>query len=197
MYVNDIKIDKDNTQFTLNVGSDKYNLNTNILGEQQIENLLGSIAIALHLGIDIKEIQKKIQYLENEPHRMQIRYDQNIKIIDDSYNSNIKGFKGAVDILNLQTNYRIIITPGVIELGESWERENRKLGEYIANKLDYVILVGKSVTRPLYLGLINKGFDESNILIVDTFKEGYEFAKSLNKDITLLIENDLPDYYLK
>ena len=197
MYVNDIKIDKDNTQFTLNVGSDKYNLNTNILGEQQIENLLGSIVIALHLGIDIKEIQKKIQYLENEPHRMQIRYDQNIKIIDDSYNSNIKGFKGAVDILNLQTNYRIIITPGVIELGESWERENRKLGEYIANKLDYVILVGKSVTRPLYLGLINKGFDESNILIVDTFKEGYEFAKSLNKDITLLIENDLPDYYLK
>ena len=197
MYVNDIKIDKDNTQFTLNVGSDKYNLNTNILGEQQIENLLGSIAIALHLGIDIKEIQKKIQYLENEPHRMQIRYDQNIKIIDDSYNSNIKGFKGAVDILNLQTNYRIIITPGVIELGESWERENRKLGEYIANKLDYAILVGKSVTRPLYLGLINKGFDESNILIVDTFKEGYEFAKSLNKDITLLIENDLPDYYLK
>ena len=82
-------------------------------------------------------------------------------------------------------------------MGESWERENRKLGEYIANKLDYVILVGKSVTRPLYLGLINRGFDESNILIVDTFKEGYEFAKSLNKDITLLIENDLPDYYLK
>ena len=88
-----IKIDKDNTQFTLNVGSDKYNLKTNILGEQQIENLLGSIVIALHLGIDIKEIQKKIQYLENEPHRMQIRYDQNIKIIDDSYNSNIKGWE--------------------------------------------------------------------------------------------------------
>lgn len=197
IYIDDIKTINNQTIFTLNTPNSKLNMATNILGKHQTENLLGSIVIAQYLGISIDKIANKIKYLINESHRMEIKQIGNIKIIDDSYNSNIKGFKCALDVLSVQEGYRVLITPGVIELGNEWERANRELGRYANGKVDFIVLVGKSVTRPLYLGLVTNGFNEENILVVDSFKEGKEYIESIKKEIVLLIENDLPDYYLK
>ena len=183
--------------FKLKYDREELELNTNVLGRHQLENLIGSILIAFYLGVDLKKIKRKVRYLNNESHRMEIKYLDNLKIIDDSYNSNVNGFKNALDVLEVQSRYKVLITPGVIELGQDWEKKNRELGSYASSKTDFVVLVGKSVTRPFYLGLVNKGFNESNILVVDTFQEGMEYIRGLDQEVVLLIENDLPDFYLK
>lgn len=197
VYVDKINYKNNRSSFDLFYKSKKYHLDTNILGKHQIENLLGAIAIALLLDVKIELIAKKIKYLFNESHRMEIKHLNNMVVIDDSYNSNVYGFKCALDVIKNQEKYRILITPGVIELGKKWEQENRKLGEYAASKVDYVVLVGRNVTRPFYLGLLENGFLEEQIIIVDSFKEGMECINIIDKEKVLLIENDLPDFYLK
>lgn len=195
--VKKITFKNNQSQFILTYKNKEYLFETNILGKHQIENLIGSITIALLLNIDIDLIRKKVLYLFNESHRMEIKYLKNLTIIDDSYNSNIYGFRCALDVLKSQDKYRILITPGVIELGKEWEKENRKLGEYTIDKVDLVVLVGRNVTRPFYQGLLNKGFMEEKIIIVDSFSEGMEYINNINEEKVLLIENDLPDFYLK
>lgn len=197
LIASNIKLQEDQMTFKLKYDREELELNTNVLGRHQLENLIGSILIAFYLGVDLKKIKRKVRYLNNERHRMEIKYLDNLKIIDDSYNSNVNGFKNALDVLEVQSRYKVLITPGVIELGQDWEKKNRELGSYASSKTDFVVLVGKSVTRPFYLGLVNKGFNESNILVVDTFQEGMEYIRGLDKEVVLLIENDLPDFYLK
>lgn len=197
IYIEKLKLNNDKSEFTLNYLNNQYNIITNILGKHQIENLVGCISMSLCLGVEINQIQRKIKHLYNESHRMEIKYLDNIKIIDDSYNSNINGFKSALDVLKLQEGYKVLITPGVIELGTEWDEKNRELGKYAIDSTDFVVLVGKNVTRPFYLGLTMNGYSEDNILIVDTFKEGMEYIKQLKSNVVLLIENDLPDFYLK
>ncbi len=197
IYIENLKLENDRSKFILNYLNNKYDFSTNILGKHQIENLMGCIGLSLYLGIDIKHIQRKVQHLYNEKNRMEIKSIDNIKVIDDSYNSNINGFKAALDVLGLQVGYKVLITPGVIELGAEWEEKNRELGKYAIGLVDYVVLVGENVTRPFYLGLTMNGFSEDNILIVDSFKEGMDYLKQNKKNIVLLIENDLPDFYLK
>ena len=80
----------------------------------------------------------------------------NINIIDDAYNSNPVGSKMAVDVLGLMDGKKIIVTPGMIELGDKQYELNKKFGEYIADVCDEVILVGEKQTKPILDGLKNK-----------------------------------------
>ena len=85
----------------------------------------------------------------------------------------------------------------MVELGEKQEFENRELGKHIAEKdLDRVILVGKRQTEPIQMGLLEAGFPEDRLILVDSFFEAQAFLNTylLPGDV-VLYENDLPDQY--
>ena len=118
----------------------------------------------------------------------------NMQVIDDAYNSNETGFKKALDSLRYFNSYKILITPGVIELGKENQEVNYRLGLYIVDKVDEVILIGENSLS------IKKALNEIkyiNYKYFNTYKEGYSYLKTINKDFIVLIENDLLDYYLK
>ena len=94
---------------------------------------------------------------------------------------------------------KIVVTPGMIELGDKEEYYNREFGKQIAtiSKADYVILVGKKKTKPIYEGLLKNGFNEENVIITNDVVKAYTIINNLKgkNDMYALFENDLPDTY--
>jgi UDP-N-acetylmuramoyl-tripeptide--D-alanyl-D-alanine ligase len=139
-----------------------------------------------------------IKKLEPVQHRLEVRVHSNgVTVIDDAFNSNPVGSKMALEVLKaIDGQRKIIITPGMIELGEKQEYYNTLLGEQIADSCDYAILVGKNITLPIMAGLKNKNYPDEKIYVAQNFKDAVNHLNGFTKagDV-LLYENDLPDTY--
>lgn len=172
------------------------NIKTKLLGYHNIYNLLSAIAVAHIMGIDIESIKNSCFQIEPVLHRLSISIDGNIRIIDDAFNSNIVGFKNAVDVLKLADTSKIIITPGIVDGGTYLKELNIEAAKKLT-ELDFVLLVDNQSSK-----YIQEYFDDcafTNYQVVKSFKQAYNIVQkeSKSKCITLLIENDLPDNYLR
>ena len=98
----------------------------------------------------------------------------------------LKGFEGR----------RIIITPGMVELGAGEEQFNHDFGTMMADCVDVAILVGKKHTAPIAKGLREAGFPENNLHVVSTLDDASALLRQMGRpgDVALF-ENDLPDHY--
>ncbi|MGB3366941.1 MAG: Mur ligase family protein [Acidaminobacteraceae bacterium] len=207
----DIKNTSKGTSFTLHINGDtksnektsnspdkSYDLKTKLLGKHNIDNLLSCISIALELGINPDHLNMLLYDIEPLKHRLSLRESSlGYTIIDDAFNSNPVGSKSALEVLkNMDGGKKIILTPGMIELGDKEYELNRKLGHYIADACDYVILVGKKQTQPIQDGLADKNYPSNQIYIAQSLHDGFDKINSIIvKGDVLLIENDLPDTF--
>lgn len=168
---------------------------TSLTGKHQILNLLAALSYAHYMQYDLTKLSKAIRLFKVEKNRLELKRIGNRIILDDSFNSNVKGFTEALRELGGFSCRRILITPGIVELGR-YEREiYEELAVHIAANTDVVILVGHQECRPLYEKLCPYHME---IYIVRNFKEGYALYSSIVQGLTLsalLIENDLPDLY--
>lgn len=102
----------------------------------------------------------------------------------------------ALEVLSSMPGKKIIITPGMIELGSIQDKENEIFGEEIAKVCDEVILIGKKQTLSIRKGLQNKKFDDRHIYNLDSINDAFSMLlKLIDKETYVLIENDLPDSY--
>lgn len=168
-----------------------------LVGLHNVINVVGAISVANMLGIALKDLRIPVRRLEPVEHRMQLRENGNVTIIDDAYNSNPVGSKAAVETLAMFDGMRILITPGMVELGEKEEEYNYQFGTYAAECCDVILLVGKQHTEPIRRGAESKGFPGEQCLIYDTLEEAlfYAYAIKGQKHKYILLENDLPDNY--
>ena len=194
-----IKVTKDGTEFDVIFKGDKekYHFKTRLLGYNNIYNILASLALAKEYSLTIEQMQKAVLNVKSVEHRLEIRKAGNITYIDDSYNSNPVGSKMALDVLSQMDGLRIIMTPGMVELGDKSYELNNEFGKYMKDKCDIVVLVGKKITKPIKEGLDEVKFKKDNIYVVDSTNEAFSLVKKLtsNKQAFVLIENDLPDIY--
>ena len=95
-----------------------------------------------------------------------------------------------------ETGARLLITPGMIELGDLQEAENRKLGLLAAQHATDIILVGKTQTQPIVDAIQSTSFDRSRLRVVETLQESVDwYQHNLKAGDTVLFLNDLPDTY--
>ena len=121
-----------------------------------------------------------------------------VTIIDDAFNSNPDGSRMALDVLSMMTKgKRIVVTPGMIELGEKQVFHNANFGEHITKTCDIAIIVGQYNREAILEGIKrNPQFSEENTIIVDSFNEAQQkLATILKSGDTVLYENDLPDTF--
>ena len=171
---------------------------TKLLGNHNIYNILSGVAIASELGMDIETISYAVKDLDPVEHRLQLKNMPNgITIIDDAYNSNPVGSKKALEVLaNMDGKKKILVTPGMIELGEKEYELNKAFGTYAAEECDYIILVGNKQTRPIQDGLKESNFSESNYFVASNLKEAMEHLNTVTSEgSVVLFENDLTDDY--
>ena len=130
-------------------------------------------------------------------HRLQlIRNPGGMSVIDDAFNSNIRGAKQAFQVLRVFPEQRIVVTPGMVELGEKEYEMNREFGEAMADCCDVAILVGKKRSQAIGEGLRTGGFAQERIHVVSSLDEATELLKQIVRPgDTVLFENDLPDNY--
>lgn len=169
---------------------------TRLLGEHNIRNLVLGFATGRYFGLRTETMALAASRIEPVEHRLELIPAGPVTIIDDAFNSNPVGARSAVDVLSRFTGgRRILVTPGMVELGESEKLENRKWGEYIGESgIELVLLVGKERTRPIADGLLHSGYPESQILTFDSFFSARAWLNEnqQNGDV-ILYENDLPD----
>ena len=177
--------------------SKKYHFETKLLGNHNVYNILAAIACGKEFGIEIDDLQKAVYGVKPVEHRLELKKLGNFYMIDDAYNSNPVGAKSALDVLDMMPGTKVVVTPGMIELGNKEDEYNRIFGEQISSVADYVVLIGKSKTKPIMDGLINKKFDKDKIIVFNDVREAYPFIGQLaiKDEVYALFENDLPDTY--
>ena len=187
------------TEFDLiTPNGETIHFSTPLLGECNISNLLGAIAVALYLNEPIEKICYAVSHIEQVEHRLSRKITPGgITIIDDAFNSNPDGSRMALDVLKqMKTGKRIVVTPGMIELGEKQYELNKAFGSHIAESADIAIIVGKYNREAIVEGIMTKAFDENNLFTVDSFAQAQALlTPMLTKGDIVLYENDLPDTY--
>ncbi len=175
----------------------EHEFHTKLVGSHNVQNIAGAIAVAHTLGIPMEKLLYPVRQLESVPHRLQLLRQGDRIILDDAYNSNKSGFEAALDTLALFQELRILLTPGMVELGEKQYEENKEAGVYAADKCDYAILVGKEQTKPIQDGLLEAGFPQNRMILVDTLQEAFQMVNAIpdERQKVILLENDLPDVY--
>lgn len=195
----DIKTSNKGTTFNVVFKGDnkKYSFTTKLLGYNNIYNILASLALSKEFGLSIDQMKKAVLNVRSIEHRLELRNAGNITYIDDSYNSNPVGSHMALNVLKDMPGLRIVMTPGMVELGDKSYELNKKFGTYMKDCADIVILVGEKITKPIQDGLKEVKFNDKNIHIVKNTNEAFALVRSLSntKEAYCLIENDLPDIY--
>ncbi len=197
-HAEDIKYTSNGTTFKIVGNGKSLALTTKLIGECNISNLLAAVIMAMHLGVPDKKIQYAVSKIEQVEHRLNVkRTPSGITIIDDAFNSNPDGSRMALDVLAGMTNgKRIVITPGMIELGSKQDYYNELLGEYIAQSCDVAIIVGEYNREAITKGIGRKKPSDLKVHTVSTFAEAQSTMLDIaNAGDTVLYENDLPDTF--
>ncbi len=195
----DIQYSSNGTTFTIS-GPDGYTLavETKLVGECNISNLIAAVIVAIRLNVPDSKIQYAISQIEQVEHRLNVkRTPGGLTIIDDAFNSNPTGSAMALDVLaGMNGGRRIVITPGMIELGEQQEELNRQFGNHIARTCDLAYIVGHYNRDAIVAGILDEGFDKDNIMTFDTFADAQRhLTQTFKPGDTVLYENDLPDTF--
>lgn len=170
--------------------------NTNLVGRHQILNLIGVLAYVHHLDYrNYERLKRALLCFKIEKNRLEVKKISDRVILDDSFNSNYLGFIEALNILRNHNGKKILITPGMVELGKYKKELMAGLIEYIVASSDIVILTGYYNSKYLYKELSKYNLE---LYLVRNFLEAYSLYLMISKKSKgsmLLIENDLPDLY--
>ncbi len=194
----DIKVDEKGTTFTLVIDGQKgIKCSTILLGTHSVKNICLASAVAYKVGMSPKEIAQGISRIQSIGNRLElVPNNKKIIIIDDSYNSNEEGIKSAMEVLDNFKGRKIVLTPGLVELGKVENLVNYEFGKTLASHSDKVIVVGKHNAEMIIKGLIDAGMDKENIKFAKNLNKGNEILNEmLEEGDVVLFENDLPDNY--
>lgn len=194
----DVSVSQLGTEFTVTApDGESERFRMRLIGAHNVINVVGAIAVANKLGIALRDLRIPVRRIQPVEHRMEMKEHGLVTIIDDAYNSNPVGSKAAVETLAMFEGVRILITPGMVELGEKEAEYNYKFGTYAADCCDYILLVGKKHTEPIRDGALGKGFPEEKCLAYDRLEDALSYAYAIKEQghKYILLENDLPDNY--
>ena len=195
----DVSVTGAGTSFTVTTPSgERAEFSTRLVGRHNVENIVGAIAAANSLGVPMNKLRMAVRRLQSVPHRLELTRHGNISILDDAYNSNPNGARVALETLSLfEDSVKILVTPGMVELGEKEAEYNREFGKQAAGVCDYIILVGRKNSDDIKKGAIDGGFPEEKIFVKSTFTEASQLMYEIDagREKVILLENDLPDNY--
>ncbi|MDE2180844.1 MAG: UDP-N-acetylmuramoyl-tripeptide--D-alanyl-D-alanine ligase, partial [candidate division NC10 bacterium] len=195
----DIKLSNKGSAFRVETEHGVAMFETRLLGGWNIANILGATAAALECGVPLEEIADGVRALTPAPKRLELREEGGVIKLIDVANANPLGARMALEVLSrFEGGSKILITPGLVELGQIEADENRQLGRAAAAVCDYVVLVGPQQTQPLREGLREAGFAGSRVLVARHSGEVADYLKAIVREgDVLLYENRLPDTYLE
>ncbi len=152
----------------------------NLVGRQNIENILLAAACAKELGITLPEIAKACEKIKPDQGTMKLVLGlakHNIDIIDSSYSANPDGVIAALEHLKLWSGKKVIVMPCLIELGPATKEVHRKIGRKIGEVCDMAVITTKDWFEVIKKSAIETGIKPENIIFSENSKEILEKIK--------------------
>ncbi len=173
------------------------NIKMRLLGRHHVGNALLALAVGHAMGIRVRSGAKALARQKPVPHRLSIRTEGELLVLDDAFNSNPVGARNAIEVLSqFSPRRRIVVTPGMIELGDMEHQANRDLGAYMVGRVDDVVLVGAARTVAIAEGLRENGMPPDHVHVEQTlFDARKTVARISSPGDVVLFENDLPDQF--
>jgi UDP-N-acetylmuramoyl-tripeptide--D-alanyl-D-alanine ligase len=185
----------DGLSFSLNHEGKKHKLFAPIYGIHQAENIAVSFILARMLGVSAENIILALKTLKQTEHRLEVRKEGNLLVIDDAFNSNIKGFLSALETgAQIKgANRFILITPGMVELGKLHGEQHKAAGQKANDVCDIVIAV-----KPERIKDFTNQISDDKLVTAQNLNQAREWLSANEKpgDV-VLYENDLPDVYIE
>jgi UDP-N-acetylmuramoyl-tripeptide--D-alanyl-D-alanine ligase len=195
----DIEMAEGTTRFTLRHGADEVVVRSKLLGRHNVANLLAAAAVGVGMDLPLDAIGRALARVTPPAHRLApiLNRQAGIVVIDDAYNSNPVGAAAALEVLaSHEAERRLLVTPGMVELGEREAEENERFGAQAAKVCDLVVLVGEERSKPILAGLSAAAFPDSQVHVVANTSEAQALlARTTRRGDVVLFENDLPDLY--
>lgn len=199
-YAENIEITEKGSSFDVVIPNKKrINITTKLLGKLNVLNIVCGVAVADKLGLSEEQIKMGVKFIKPVEHRLELRPNPNGSIIiDDSYNSNERGANMALEVLgSFKNRQRVLITPGIVELGDKAYEINKNLGKEATKNCDFIILVGEKQAGPIFDGIKEMKYPKEKTMIAKNLDEAIKkMYEIMDKDTVVLLENDLPDNYL-
>ena len=191
-----IKYTSDGLSFDLCIDKKKARVETKLLGRFNCENIVVASAMAYLLGISFENIAKRIKQLRPTKNRLELIDNGKFLIIDDSYNANVEGAREGLEVLDCFEGRKIVVTSGLVELGELQYEKNFNLGKQIGNIADIVLIMNETNKKALTEGIKVSGFNKENLYFAKSREEQKNIlSKIVRPKCVVLFQNDLPDNY--
>ena len=186
--ISEIQSNLDGISFNLEFNNKLYHFDAPILGEFNYMNISAGIFVAKELGLSLDEIQKRVKKLKSVKHRLSKMEVGGKLIIDDSFNGNLDGMLGAIELCkNYSNGKKVIVTPGIVA---STEEDNITLAKAIDESFDIVIITGTLNANILAKNIHNI----KRILLKDKTKLQDTLKITTNSGDLILFANDAPSY---
>lgn len=193
----DVEVTSQGTALTVLAGGQEIAVLTKLLGRHALGHILAGVAVATAVGRPLEELAPRIKALEPVEHRLQvIQGAGGVTVIDDAYNSNPEGAAAALEVLEqMPARKKLVVTPGIVELGPLQEEENSTFGRRAASVADVVIFVAR-LNRAALLAGAEAAAAGAEVIAVDSLEQATKrLGELLQPGDVVLFENDLPDQY--
>jgi UDP-N-acetylmuramoyl-tripeptide--D-alanyl-D-alanine ligase len=159
-------------------------------------NLAVAVGVALALGVEIGDLTGRLHDLPRPEHRQSISHsNRGFAIVDDTFNSNPAGARSGLEHLSriAAAGRKVVVTPGMVELGPVQYEENRSFATEAATVVDDLVIVGRTNRKALLEG---SGAGGASVTVVASREEAVDWVRqNLGPGDAVLYENDLPDHY--
>ncbi len=195
-FASDVSFSAQGTSFVIHWGDRSFAGHTPLLGRPALSNALGAFTMACALGAEPAYAVACLANLAPVDNRLVLDAKPDaVSFLRDAYNSNPTGFAAALEVLqSLPAKRRIVMTPGMVELGDQQQAQNRRLATMCASVADLVIVVGRINREAILAGLADAEYPKSQIVAVETRDDAFAaLAERQESGDLVLIENDLGD----
>ncbi|MDR2769901.1 MAG: UDP-N-acetylmuramoyl-tripeptide--D-alanyl-D-alanine ligase [Rickettsiales bacterium] len=184
----------DGLSFTLDYEGN-HDIFAPIYGIHQAENIAVAFITAHSLGISAEAIITALKTLKQTEHRLEVRREGGLTVMDDAFNSNINGFVSALETgAAIKGAERfILITPGMVEVGALHGEQHKRAGACANRVCDIVIAVKSDRIKDFTDEIARDKLVRSTSL---ASAREWLAANGRPGDV-VLYENDLPDVYIE
>lgn len=200
VYAQDVVVHRDRVSFRVISGGEAQDFQVQVLGGQNVPNLLAAACAAQELGMSLSEIAQAARAIE--PLEGTMKPYPGIRgttLIDDTYSANPDGVLAALEYLqSVPAHRRVMVTPGILELGSAAPEAHRRVGRKMAQVCDLPIITSRDYARHLLEGAREGGMPEERIVVEEDLRAvARRLREYLMPDDVVLFQGRGPEQVLR
>jgi UDP-N-acetylmuramoyl-tripeptide--D-alanyl-D-alanine ligase len=195
----DVRVTVDGASLQVKAAHFEAQMDLSVAAAPEVEpgNVACAVAVALSLGVPAEVVAARLASLPGAPHRRSVHTAASGAIVvDDTYNANPAGAQAALSLLatlGKQGGKKVVVTPGMVELGPVQSRENANFAASAGAVATEMLVIGHTNARALVGGARAAGLSARPMR--NRVAAVAWVAAHLGPGDAVLYENDLPDHY--